>query len=91
MKVDQYRIQKSKEYSFLVPAGMDLGDFDEPEKGYLEIYQPYVLEQQDVELETIVQGSEYARATEELLNYNLAGILTIPMPSEVESNEDGID
>lgn len=88
MKVDQYRIQKAKEYSFLVPAGMDLGDFDDPEKGYLEAYQPFALERQDVELETIVEGAELVKVIDVLQNARLAAILSIPIS---DSNDDGIE
>ncbi len=91
MKVDQYRIQKATEYSFLVPAGMDLEEFGEPEKGYLVAFYPYALEQQEVDLETIVTGSELASAIEDLDKNRLAVVLSIPVPDAVEANEDGID
>lgn len=91
MKVDQYRIQKAKEYSFLVPAGMDLSDYEEPEKGYLDAYQPFALEQSAVELETIVAGPELAKATNDLEKARLAVIMSVPIPSTAEANSEGID
>lgn len=90
MKVDQYRIQKSKEYSFIVPAGMDLGEFEEPEKGYIEIYHPFVLEKQNVELETIVEGAELLKVMDALETIRLAGIITVPI-ADTNSADDGIE
>lgn len=91
MKVDQYRILKAKEYSFLVPAGKDLGDYEQPEQGYLEAYQPFALENQDVELETVVTGLELGKATDDLEKNSLAVILSVPIPSAAETSEAGID
>lgn len=90
MKVDQYRIQKAKEYSFIVPAGMDLGDLEEPEKGYIEIYHPFVLEKQDVEVETLVEGTELLKVIDALEKIRLAGIITVPI-ADPNSDDDGIE
>jgi len=89
MKVDQYRVQKAKEYSFLVPSGADLSTYGQPEKGYFEVFTPFVLEQQDVELETIVTGRELGEAIRDLEADGLAMILTVPI--NVETNEEGIE
>ena len=91
MKVDQYRVQKAKEYSFLVPVGMDLGELNEAEKGYLVTFEPYVLEQHDVEIDTIVTGSDLAMVTEDLQRDRFAMILHVPVPSLLKSTSDEID
>ena len=88
MKVDQYRVQKAKEYSFLVPSGADLSSYGEPEKGYLEVFTPYTLEQKDVELETIVTGRELGEAIRDLEADGLAMILTVAI--NVEKDGEGI-
>lgn len=91
MKVDQYRIQKAKEYSFLVPSGTDLGDFDEPQKGWLNTFHPYVLEQQDVELEALAEGQDLATAIEYIESEGIVAVLFKPFPADAETNSDAID
>jgi hypothetical protein len=90
MKVDQYRVLKDEKYSFLVPSGMNLEDFDEPEAGYLEVFQPFVLEHENIDLEEIVIGQEFGTAIEDLENDRLTVVFTIPRPTEEELNSDGI-
>lgn len=92
MKVDQYRIQKAKEeYSFLVPAGTDLGDFDEPQKGWLQTFLPYVLERRDVDLETIAEGPDMATVLGFIERDGMVAVLTRQLSTDVEPDDDAIE
>ena len=90
MKVDQYRVLKDTKYSFLVPAGMDLDDFEDPEAGYLVAIQPFTLENPDIDLEAVVAGAEFDKVAADLENNRFAIIFTIPRPTDEELTNDGI-
>lgn len=91
MKVDQYRVLKDTQYSFLVPAGMNLEDFNEPESRYLVAFQPFTLENPDIELTEIVLGAELEKAIVDLTNDKLTVVFTMPMPIAEELNNVRID
>jgi len=71
MKVDHYRSQRVPEYSFIVPAGADLGSYEGETKQYIEAFLPIEPVELDFELDSLAT-EDLAKLIDDLMRVGLS-------------------
>jgi len=90
MKVDHYRSQRVPEYSFLVPAGVELSSYEGEARQYIEAFMPIEAVELDFDLEKLMT-EDFAKLIDDLARIGLSMMRTQSIEKTAEESlVDGI-